>query len=263
MNTNSVRRQVAAFRDAAVADGVLSDARSIEGPGFFAVDALSRLDDAALHAYLDRFLREQLRVSEFHPDAGRPVIIRDLARTREQLAAVAGSKYTYRELDDFTELIARTLRGLPVVSKVTRSGVLEERVFLEYSQERLASFGVNAGQLREILAARNISNAGGTIETGSRQLSVDPSGEFKSEQGARRRPGADAQRSAALSARPCRCVARVCQPADLPELLWVAERRRPAGRSRAASPSRFRCAPARRSRSSARPSIARWRSWAS
>jgi multidrug efflux pump subunit AcrB len=182
VNTNSVRRQVIAFREAAVGDGVLSDARSIEGPGFFAVDAQSRLDDAGLHAYLDRFLREQLRISEFHPDAGRPVIIRDLARTREQLAAVAGSKYTYRELDDFTELIARTLRGLPVVSKVTRAGVLEERVFLEYSQERLASFGVNASQLRNILAARNISNAGGTMETGSRQLSVDPSGEFKSEQ---------------------------------------------------------------------------------
>jgi multidrug efflux pump subunit AcrB len=181
VNTSSVRRHVAAFRDAAIADGVFSDARSIEGPGFVAIDARSRLDDAALHAYLDRFLRERLRVSEFHPDAGRPVIIRDPARTREQLAAVAGSKYTYRELDDFTELIARTLRGLPVVSKVTRSGVLEERVFLEYSQERLASFGVNAAQLREILAARNISNAGGTIETGSRQLSVDPSGEFKSE----------------------------------------------------------------------------------
>jgi multidrug efflux pump subunit AcrB len=182
VNRNTARRQVESFRQAAMADGILRDARTIDGPGFLAVDAGSDATDAELDRYMQHFIRERLRMSEFHPDAGRPVVIRDPGEARERLAAVAGSKYTYRELDDFTERIARTLRGLPVVSKVTRSGVLEERVFLEYSQERLASFGVNAGQLRDVLGSRNISNAGGTLEIGTRQLSVEPSGEFKSEQ---------------------------------------------------------------------------------
>jgi outer membrane protein TolC len=41
--------------------------------------------------------------------------------------------------DDYTDLLARTLKTLPMVSKVERIGLLEERVHLEYSQERLAA----------------------------------------------------------------------------------------------------------------------------
>ena len=36
------------------------------------------------------------------------------------------------------------------MSKVTRAGLLQERVYLEYSQERLASYGVKAGTLGQI-----------------------------------------------------------------------------------------------------------------
>jgi multidrug efflux pump subunit AcrB len=95
--------------------------------------------------------------------------------------ASAGDKYTYHQLDDYSDLIARTLKTLPMVSKVTRSGLLQERVYLEYSQERLAAYGLKVGQLDNILSARNITTPGGTIESGDKNLTVDPSGEFKSE----------------------------------------------------------------------------------
>ena len=63
----------------------------------------------------------------------------DPADTESMLLRAAGDKYTYRELDDFTDLIQRTLQGIPQVSKVTRSGVLQETIYLNYSQERLAA----------------------------------------------------------------------------------------------------------------------------
>ena len=258
VNPNTPRRHVDAFRQAALADGVIRDARTVDGPGFFAIDAATDLDDAAINRYLQQFLRDELRMSEFHPDAGVPVIIRDLATTKDKLAAVAGSKYSYRELDDFTERIARTLRGLPEVSKVTRTGVLEERVFLEYSQERLASFGVNAGQLREVLGARNISNAGGMLEIGSRQLSVDPSGEFKSEKElegvlvpTRQGPPVYLRDLADVSA-------LIRQPGDLPEFLHRPHAAQGTGRSRVPSRWAFRCAVACRSPTSPNRSTRRW-----
>ena len=95
--------------------------------------------------------------------------------------AVAGDKYSYRELDDYTDLIVRTLKTLPIVSKVTRSGLLQEQVYLEYSQERLASYGVTPSTLKQVLGARNITLPGGMVEVGDKNLTVDPSGEFKSE----------------------------------------------------------------------------------
>jgi multidrug efflux pump subunit AcrB len=55
-------------------------------------------------------------------------------------------------------------------------------VFLEYSQERLASFGVNAGQLRDVLALGTSQCRRHRWKSARENLSVEPSGEFKSEQ---------------------------------------------------------------------------------
>src|SRR5215510_14717694 len=70
---------------------------------------------------------------------------------------------------------------MPMVSKVTRTGLLDERVYLEYSQERLASYGIKVGTLDDVIGARNITLPGGMLEVGDKNLTVDPSGEFKSE----------------------------------------------------------------------------------
>jgi multidrug efflux pump subunit AcrB len=176
-----VRRPVRLFADAAMADGVLRDARVLAGPGYIGVDGASEADDAAIREYVDRFIRERLRASEFHPDSWPAVIIRDPADTRARLHGSAGDKYTYKELDDYTDLLVRAMKTLPMVSKVTRTGLLDERVFLEYSQERLAAYGVKVGMLDDVLGARNITLPGGVLEVGDKNLTVDPSGEFKSE----------------------------------------------------------------------------------
>ncbi len=177
-----VRRPLRNFVEAATADSILHDARVIVGRGFVGVDAASNKDDPALVEYVQRFMQDRLRASELHPDAWPVAVIREPADTRARLAAVAGDKYSYRELDDYTDLITRTLKTLPMVSKVTRSGLLQERVYLEYSQERLASYGLKVGSLERILGARNIAMPGGVIESGDKKLTVDPSGEFKNEQ---------------------------------------------------------------------------------
>jgi multidrug efflux pump subunit AcrB len=176
-----VRRPIRLFVEQAVADGMLHDPRGIEGPGFVGIDAASDKEDATLQAYAETFIQERLRASEFHPDAWPGVVIRDPAQAESRLAAVAGDKYSYRELDEYTDLVMRTLKGLPMVSKVTRTGLLEERVFLEYSQERLAAYGVKVGALDQVLSDRNITVPGGMLEVGDKKLTVDPSGEFKNE----------------------------------------------------------------------------------
>jgi multidrug efflux pump subunit AcrB len=181
VNTNATRQTVQVFIDAAVRDGVLSDTRRLEGPGFVAVDGMTIYADQAVAAYVRRFIDNRLHAAEFHPDAWAPVLVRDPADALVRLAEVAGDKYTYRQLDDFTDVIARNLKALPVVSKVTRSGLLGERVFLDYSQERLASYGVTPTGLTNALAARNITVPGGLVEAGARNVSVIPGGEFHDE----------------------------------------------------------------------------------
>src|SRR4030095_6019711 len=117
----------------------------------------------------------------FHPDIWPPVVIRDPQEARERLGLVAGDKYSYREMDDFTDSIEKALKSVPQATKVSRAGILSERIFLLYSQERIASYGLQPIDLPKILGARNITPAGGELEAMGRNFSIDPSGEFKSE----------------------------------------------------------------------------------
>jgi multidrug efflux pump subunit AcrB len=177
-----VLRSVRMFADAAARDRLLKDTRVFAGPGFAGVDGTTSANDTTVQQYAHAFVRERLRASEFHPDSWPVIVVRDPQDTRTRLAVAAGDRYTYGELDDYTDLLVRAVKTLPMVSKVTRTGLLQERVYLEYSQERLASYGVKVGRLDEALGARNIALPGGMLEVGDKNLTIDPSGEFTSEQ---------------------------------------------------------------------------------
>jgi multidrug efflux pump subunit AcrB len=160
--------------------GFARDVRFIEGGGFFGFDGASEASDEELLGHVRQFTSEKLQTAEFHPDSWPPVVVRDPGETRAKLLTVAGDKYTYRELDDFTDRIERTVKLIPQVSKVSRSGLLNESVFLFYSQERLAAYGIQPSKLDDILSARNISSPGGQVNVEGKNVTVEPSGEFKS-----------------------------------------------------------------------------------
>ena len=170
------------FQEEAQSAGIIRDAQIIQGSGFIGFDGLSDADDNSVQAFIKRFMSKRLKRSELHPDAWEPVIIRDPAETRAKLAAVAGDKYSYAELDNFSDLIGRTLQGAPEVSKIERRGVLPQTVYLDYSQDRLAAYGLRPADLSKVLSARNIIAPGGSVETGERRVTLIPSGQFESAQ---------------------------------------------------------------------------------
>ena len=161
--------------------GAATDLHVVMEPGFVGVDGVSDASDDTLLGYTRQFINEKLQASDFHPDSWPPVVIRDPQEARAKLGTVAGDKYSYREMDDFTDLIEKGLKSVPQATKVSRAGILSERIFLLYSQERIASYGLKPGDLPNILSARNITPAGGELEAVGRNFTIDPSGEFKSE----------------------------------------------------------------------------------
>jgi len=167
------------FEQQAEQVGTIRAPQLIQGSGFIAVDGVSTGNDASIHSFIQAFFQKQVQRSELHPDAWEPIIIRDPQETREQLAKVAGDKYSYADLDDFSDLMARTVQGAPETSKVERRGVLPQVVYLEYSEARLAAYGLQPATLRSVLSARNIIAPGGAFETGQQKVILNPSGQFE------------------------------------------------------------------------------------
>jgi len=177
--TGEVMRLFVLFLQQAEAGGYLRDPRIIQGPGFVGADVITTKDDAAIYATGNEFLQTKIHESEIHPDAWPPAIIRDPKQAYAVLAAHPGNKYTYHQLDEFTDLLSRTIQGAAAVSRVDRNGVLAEQIFLNYSQERLASTGLQLNDLKSILQARNITLPGGILEADTKNIVIDPSGEFQ------------------------------------------------------------------------------------
>ncbi len=159
-------------------EGGLRDVHFFEAPGFVGADVNTSLDPQALRALSDKVMDEYIKRDELPPDAWQATAIGDPSEADVKLTEVAGPKYTYRQLDDFTDLIQRTLQGVPEVSQVTRSGVLQEQIYLDYSQQRLAQYGYDPSKLKDALNSQNITLPAGTLEVGTKNIDLNPSGLF-------------------------------------------------------------------------------------
>src|SRR5260370_19943 len=168
------------FEQQAEEAGILRAPQVISGSGFVAVDGVSDKDDASVNRFVEAFFQKQLQRSDLPPDGWMPIIVRDPREVRVKLTDVAGDKYSYADLDNFSDLIARTVQGAPETSKVERRGLLPQVVYLEYSQDRLAEYGLQPAALAQVLRARNIIAPGGEFETGQLQSTINPSGQFES-----------------------------------------------------------------------------------
>jgi multidrug efflux pump subunit AcrB len=176
-----LHRVVEHFAREAKEQGLGTDARTSFAPGLALLDLRTDKTDAAIMAAMDDFKTKWLRESELSPDAWPVMIVRDAANTTSALATVAGSRYSYRDLENSTETVMRTVQALPEVAKVTRWGVREEAVYLDYSQQRLAAYGFGPWRIKEALSTRNVRQSGGMVESDGKSLLVDPSGELTSE----------------------------------------------------------------------------------
>jgi multidrug efflux pump len=164
------------------------DPRLVDGAGCIGVDMSGTRSDQEIATLFGNALRDRYPQNLWDPDTWPPFIVRDLADVRQKLASVAGEKYSYRELDEFTDIMEKALLATgrkdvdaPLVAKVTRSGVLSEKVYLLYSQERLSAHGFRPGSITSTLRDRNLTAGGGEFDADGKRVLVKPSGEFASE----------------------------------------------------------------------------------
>src|SRR5215471_15675236 len=159
--------------------GLGNDLTITEGQSFVAIGWLTTQSEDDVSREIQRLWEQMPQRADVHPDVWDPIVIAPSSKSEEVLRRDAGPKYSYRELDDFTDRIEKAIRVAPEVSRVTRFGLLEEQIEIQASQTRLAAFGVPPPALPGILENRNTTFPAGTLSAGGRDLELQQTGEFR------------------------------------------------------------------------------------
>lgn len=94
------------------------------------------------------------------------------------LIAITGEGFSYRELKEVADRTKDELLYIDEVAKVDIMGEQDERIFIEFSDAKLADMGVSSLQIKQLLESRNIVIPGGSVFTDQEQVILEPSGNF-------------------------------------------------------------------------------------
>jgi multidrug efflux pump subunit AcrB len=86
--------------------------------------------------------------------------------------------FAYAEMKDYADDLRDDLIKLDDAAKVELKGVQDERVFVEFENTRLKTYGLTANKLQNIIAGTNILSSGGTINVESERIILEPTGNF-------------------------------------------------------------------------------------
>ena len=90
--------------------------------------------------------------------------------------------FSHRELRDYVELARSRFLEIPDVAKVDTVGVQDERIYVEFSTQRIAELELDRFALIRVLQQQNAVNPSGIIQTHDERVLVEVSGKFLSEQ---------------------------------------------------------------------------------
>ena len=89
--------------------------------------------------------------------------------------------FSDRELLDYVHDVRKQLLELPDISKIDILGAQDERVYVEFSHEKLAGLGIDRSKLIDALKSQNSVTPAGVVQTGEEKILVRVSGAFRSQ----------------------------------------------------------------------------------
>jgi multidrug efflux pump len=101
------------------------------------------------------------------------------------LYALTGDGFGYAELRDFADAARNEFLRVADVNKVELTGAQDEKIYVEASNAKLASLGIDPALIASTLASTNTVAAAGTVQTATEALRLTVSGEFDSVDGIR------------------------------------------------------------------------------
>ena len=109
-----------------------------------------------------------------------PYVNDEFGRVYSATMALTGDDFTPRERRRMAEFLQDKLSTLPSISQVALYGVQEERIWLTPKEDTIAENKFSVKQIKSSVQSRNVVLPGGTINSGTLDVVIEPSGNFES-----------------------------------------------------------------------------------
>ncbi|MCX7095290.1 MAG: efflux RND transporter permease subunit [Methylobacter sp.] len=106
------------------------------------------------------------------PEAVGPFFNDEFGDTYSLLYACSGAGFSYADLKQAAESVRQHLLRIKDVEKVDLIGVQEEKIYIEFSDKKLAGLGLNTATVARELQAQNVMAPAGTLLTTERKLPI-------------------------------------------------------------------------------------------
>ena len=95
------------------------------------------------------------------------VVQDDFGDTSALLSTMESEDKTYRELDDYMDLLQGRLRRIPAVGRMTVSGMQNEQISVYLDHDRLSKYGLDEQTLALSLMQKGFTTSGGRVKDGT------------------------------------------------------------------------------------------------
>ena len=171
------------FETAIRAAGVAKQVRTVRGHSFILADLETPASRADLEKFIAGFTRLVTGTDRelYHPDFTPPILLMGDEDPLPQIRAFAPPRYSYKTLELLARDFEDELKQVESVGKVTKVAIVQEAVYLLFSDANVAGYGLTPEMTMGSIAARNAVIPGGTLRTEGRNFPVQLSGEYKTE----------------------------------------------------------------------------------
>ena len=161
-------------------DDVTSESRT--GLSIVTVSLAPNISEEELQPVWDRLRRKVQGIERDLPDGARKPKINDdgFGVVYGILLGLEGDGFSNAELKDYAEDIRDDLVRLDDAAEVELKGILEEQIYVEFENARLAEVGLSSGMLQQFIASTNIVFSGGKVSLEEERIALEPSGNFES-----------------------------------------------------------------------------------
>ncbi len=141
------------------------------------------MDDSVPAAELQQVwdeLRRKVRDEQgnFPPGVYPPKVFDDFGDVFGIFLTLTGADYSYRDLENYGDLLRRELVLVDGVEKVTVAGIVDEQIAVEVDSAKLTALNMSPHTILAILESQNVVSNAGSVTVGTNRIRINPTGEW-------------------------------------------------------------------------------------